>query len=226
MYLDNKYTKWYLNIVAQAQMREVSGYVERHHIIPRSLGGTNDKSNIVRLTAREHFVCHRLLTKMTIGEHRKKMIHAVWMFTRSSSNQSRIGINSRTYETIRTEVSVMLSETRKGTFNVGRVASAEENQRKSISLKGKPKSDETKMRMKEAWKLRPPRSDAHRKALSLAAKGRTLSEETKSKMSKSHKGITPTHTMVPFVCEHCGKAGVGIGNYKRWHSDNCLRRPQ
>ena len=28
-------------------------YVEKHHIIPKSEGGTNDKDNLVNLTARE-----------------------------------------------------------------------------------------------------------------------------------------------------------------------------
>ena len=32
------------------------GYYEKHHILPRSLNGTNDKNNLVKLTAREHFI--------------------------------------------------------------------------------------------------------------------------------------------------------------------------
>lgn len=39
-------------------------YGEEHHIIPRSLGGSNDKNNLVRLTAREHYICHFLLYKI------------------------------------------------------------------------------------------------------------------------------------------------------------------
>lgn len=67
MYLQNKYTRWYYNIVNAAQNRSINGYVEKHHIIPKSLGGSNKKINIVSLTAREHFICHWLLTKMTHG---------------------------------------------------------------------------------------------------------------------------------------------------------------
>ena len=40
------------------------GYYERHHIQPKSLGGNNKKENLVKLTAREHFICHWLLVKM------------------------------------------------------------------------------------------------------------------------------------------------------------------
>ena len=72
MYLQNKYSNWYFNIIKQAQTRTISGYTEKHHIIPKSLGGNNTKDNLVALTAREHFVCHLLLTRMTTGEARKK----------------------------------------------------------------------------------------------------------------------------------------------------------
>ena len=78
--------------------------------------------------------------------------------------------------------------------------------------------------MKESWKLRPPRSKEHCDALSKANTGKKQSAETKKRMSESHKGKTPVHTIVPFKCEHCGKEGVGIGNYKRWHGNNCKNR--
>lgn len=82
MYLDNKYTRLYNSIIQNAKSRPVStrkeatallGVVERHHIIPKSLGGGNDKDNLVFLTCREHLLCHRLLVKMTIGVARQKM---------------------------------------------------------------------------------------------------------------------------------------------------------
>lgn len=38
-------------------------YCEKHHIIPKSLNGSNDKSNLVNLTAREHYIAHLLLWK-------------------------------------------------------------------------------------------------------------------------------------------------------------------
>ena len=60
MYLQNKYTHWYYNIIQQAKNRILKSPYERHHIIPRSLGGNNLKENIVKLTAQEHFVCHLL----------------------------------------------------------------------------------------------------------------------------------------------------------------------
>ena len=39
-------------------------YYEKHHIIPKCLNGTDEKNNLVLLTAREHYVCHKLLTRI------------------------------------------------------------------------------------------------------------------------------------------------------------------
>lgn len=73
MYLQNKYTSIYYAIINRAKSRDLSKdvYTEKHHIIPRSLGGSNSKNNLVNLTAREHRLCHLLLPKMTISEDHK-----------------------------------------------------------------------------------------------------------------------------------------------------------
>ena len=48
----NKYKNWYNSIIKNAQNRQIDGYVEKHHIIPQSLGGSNETINLVKLTAR------------------------------------------------------------------------------------------------------------------------------------------------------------------------------
>lgn len=69
MFKENKYYKWYYKIIKTARERKVlGGYGENHHIIPRSMGGNDSTDNIVRLTAREHYVCHLLLPKCTSGK--------------------------------------------------------------------------------------------------------------------------------------------------------------
>jgi hypothetical protein len=55
-YLKKAREFYYFSIVNRALSRVVGDmYVEKHHIIPKSLGGSNDKSNLVKLTAKEHF---------------------------------------------------------------------------------------------------------------------------------------------------------------------------
>jgi hypothetical protein len=39
-------------------------YTEKHHIVPRCQGGSDDLTNIVQLTPEEHYLCHQLLVKI------------------------------------------------------------------------------------------------------------------------------------------------------------------
>lgn len=80
IFKNNKYTKWYFSIVSQRKVRIFNKniYMERHHIIPKSLGGSNDAANMIKLTAKEHFLVHWLLTKMCIEDsHIRKMKYAM-----------------------------------------------------------------------------------------------------------------------------------------------------
>ena len=97
MFLENKYTKWYYSIICNAKSRDLVGYVEKHHIVPASLGGSNSKDNLVRLTAKEHFLCHMLLVKMVESSQKSSMIFAAWRMTHSNNHQPRYTINSNTY---------------------------------------------------------------------------------------------------------------------------------
>lgn len=63
-----------------------STYYERHHILPRSLGGDNSSDNLVYLTGRCHLLAHWLLYKLT-GD--AKMAMAFFMMR---NNKSGYGI--------------------------------------------------------------------------------------------------------------------------------------
>lgn len=78
----SKETIIYVHMIRKAKrvFRQKGGgtYYEKHHILPKSLGGTNRKSNLVLLTAQEHFRAHFLLPEMvTSGQHRHKMACAL-----------------------------------------------------------------------------------------------------------------------------------------------------
>lgn len=69
------YRKAHDAIIARALSRNsVDGYTEKHHIIPRSMGGSNNKSNLVILTAKEHYIVHWLLFKI----HKNKEMAFAW----------------------------------------------------------------------------------------------------------------------------------------------------
>lgn len=189
MYLHNKYTNWYFNIINNAKNRQIIGYVEKHHIIPKSLGGTNDKENLVKLTAREHFICHLLLIRMLEGRNKFKMIAAAIRL--ANSRQGHI-INSRSYEILKIQLGKISS-----ILKTGQKQSIESNRKRSESLKrayaegrksvsiefreimhnrnlGKTMSEETKQKIREARskQIMKPISDETRKNLSIAQKKR------------------------------------------------------
>jgi hypothetical protein len=92
------YKKIYNNIINNAQKRsKIEGYSEKHHIIPVCMKGMSCLKNIVKLTAREHYVCHWLLVKIYPKEW--KLYFAFFQMTKKH-NHERI-INSRQFETAR-----------------------------------------------------------------------------------------------------------------------------
>lgn len=77
-------------------------YGERHHVIPKSEGGSDDKTNIVKLTAKEHYVAHHLLIKI----YRDcKMYSALLMMsvTNGDTHQRDYRFTARMYNHIKTE---------------------------------------------------------------------------------------------------------------------------
>ncbi len=104
MYLNNKYTNWYMKLMDSRKKlyRKKSDKVcyESHHILPKSLGGSNHKSNLVLLTPREHFVAHFLLIKMTSGSQKRSMTYALARFLGKNMNDKKYKITSRNYQTI------------------------------------------------------------------------------------------------------------------------------
>jgi hypothetical protein len=115
----NKYKKWYNQIISNGSNARKSGY-ERHHILPKSLGGTDDKSNITFITAREHFVCHWLLIKIyPTGEEHWKMLNALRMMRAENPNQTRYHtkITSRVYAKLKDEYAKLQSKKVSGENN-------------------------------------------------------------------------------------------------------------
>jgi hypothetical protein len=82
IFIANRYTLIYFSIIENVRLRVLpkDQYKETHHIVPRSLGGGNELSNLVDLTYREHRICHKLLVKMTDSINRSKMSYALLFF--------------------------------------------------------------------------------------------------------------------------------------------------
>ena len=90
------YKKIHDKIIERAKTRKLEGYGEKHHIIPKCMNGTNEKNNLVKLTAREHFLIHWLLHEMY--PENSDLRYAFWSMCRNSDNQQRYKPSSRVYE--------------------------------------------------------------------------------------------------------------------------------
>ena len=141
MFIENKYSTWYYNIINKSKNRLLIGYKEKHHILPRCLGGKDNKDNLVELTAREHFIVHMLLCKFTKGESKRSMLYAFKCMCYYKKDGRDYKINSRIAQKLRSELKfskehkIKMSEVKKG---------------KPSNRKGKKASDKTKLRIKKA----------------------------------------------------------------------------
>ena len=91
----------YINSILSTRGRfNVDGYKERHHIIPKCVGGTNDETNLIDLTASEHFIAHKLLCEDN-PSHRGLAKAWLMMCTMQSDNQERISITAEEYAEIK-----------------------------------------------------------------------------------------------------------------------------
>lgn len=226
-FVDNKYTKWYYAIISAAQHRQIIGYVEKHHIVPRSIGGSDLENNLVCLTAREHFICHLLLTKMTIGHHRELMKFAVGKFIQAAPGQHR-SFTSWEYQIIREHISMArtgkkhsdvtkkkMSEKAKGRIPwnkgvVGIVHSQESNQKRSATMKGRSISIEHKAKISNSKYGKPSGMLGKQHPLKGTKGNWQHSEETKKKLSDQKRGV-------PLSAEHVENLTIAnrISGYNR-----------
>ena len=203
IFINNKYTRLYYTIVERAKSRQLDCYSEKHHIIPKSLGGSNAPNNLVALTAKEHYICHRLLTKMTTGRDRSKMWNALNLMIKAHRDyQQRYVPSGRIYQTLKEELSKARSIMFAG---------------KNNPMYGKKFTKEHKDKLKSA-RAKRVYTNEHKRAISEGQKGKVHSDETKRRMVKAHK------TRKRFTCKHCGKSNLLEMHLKRWHNDNCKHR--
>lgn len=211
MFLENKYTKWYFNIINSRSARELdpNEYYEKHHIIPSSLGGSDDEINLIQLTSREHFIVHWLLTKMCKGEQKKKMYFALYSLSWTRDKTNRI-VTSYQYEIAKRAKS-------KGMSGKNNPIHMRDVNGKNNSFFGKKHTKESLEKISSSQKKRLE-DEEKRKNHSLKMKGKLSGE----KHPFFGKGATTGKNwkVEEQTCPHCGKKG-GANNMKRWHFDNC-----
>ena len=182
-----EYLKIYNKIIERAKFRNLSGYAEKHHIIPKCLGGSNKRDNIVSLTPKEHYICHKLLCEIYPTENKLK--YAFWRMCNVANNEFQdrnYKVSSKIYSRIKDEISLITSKRkknysvemrkligekvseklkgrpsgRKGISNPGHSTWMKENN----PMKGKTHTDEVKLLLSEINSK--PKSDEHKNNIS------------------------------------------------------------
>ena len=230
----------YNNLIQAAQLRPdieiLNGYTETHHIIPRSIGGGDVSDNLVKLTAREHFIAHWLLWKIFKNtEHEIKMMYAFNMMR--TNRYERRYYNSHAFDVVRksaieAQKGKKLSEEHKlkiGQASKGRKHSPEtrakmSEKQKIASINRKPISADTRKKMSEN-RTGKKYTDEHCRNISRATKGKKRSEESCKHISEGQKGkimsdetrkkISETHTGMKRSAEVCRKISESKRGKKR-----------
>ena len=175
---------------------KLRGYIEDHHIIPKCLGGKDIISNKVWLTAKEHFICHKLLTEMTVETSNGKMWSALWrMMNKQSKNQNRdYIITADEYATAREQNAKNHSIRMSGELNPFHNKKHSESTKETMSLAKKGKTYEEIFGIEKAKEMRERRRNEN--------------------FIKLYKPQEKT------ICPHCGVSG-GKGVMHRWHGERC-----
>lgn len=161
------YERIYNELISSRRDNIPEGYIERHHIIPKCLGGSNDSLNIVALTAREHYIAHKLLWKMN-PENNSLLYAIAAMIFMKNKNQKRIKVSSNEYDKIKTKLSIIRSEKYSGKNHPRFGNKNSKDMRNKISLarkgklvgkenpnyEGKSVTEETRRKMSECSKKR------------------------------------------------------------------------
>lgn len=226
------YQKIYDNLINKRKtvLLDENVYGENHHIVPKCMGGSNDKENLVRLTAKEHYVAHHLLYKI---HGTSSLAHAWFSMVRCDPNQERY-FNSAQYENARNAHSNAMKETMIGEGNhfYGRTHTEETKKKIGDKNRNRKKSaDEIENWVEKVAKKK--KSAEHRRKI--ARKGMVMLKNIHTGECvripiEERQNYDGTIWMIPSAisqkresCIHCGMTSVS-GNIKRWHNDNCKQK--
>ena len=224
------YLNRYLTLISYAiEYPITSEYDEEHHILPESMGGDNNNTNLVMLTARQHYLAHWMLWK---AYKSKEMTSA--FFAMSNQNNQHQGrtrrITSRTYEVLRKEFAHLIS------ISTTELWQDPSYRQKHIDTNNTVATKTLRsQKAKELWE-----DDNYRKKQHLARKEVWASGQFKRDHSKcgnkgdanvakrpevkaKNSGANHYSNREGYVkpsCIHCGITST-LTNIKRWHNDNC-----
>ncbi len=179
----------YQRFIGSLRGQSVDGYAEVHHIVPRSLGGSDDADNLIKLTARQHYIAHWMLARALGGSASR----AFFMM----SNFGKYGqVNSTTYQIARQEYALLVRDQMRGKVMP------------PVSLETREKQRQAKL----GRKLTPQ----HIENVRLAMTGRKMGEEFAKRVSEAKRGKSNGrlgHSVSEATKKRIGDAQRGILNH-------------
>lgn len=179
-------------------------YCECHHIIPKCMGGTDNKENLVNLTPREHFIAHLLLARIyrdTIY-YSSCLSAVIYMIAASHRYKQRsFSFNSKAYERIRIEY----SNSRKNYFEkLSKEKQQEISTAISNGLRGRKLSEE------------------HKRNIGLGGKGKKKPESFRINATKRLKEYNELQRK-PVLCITTGKIYSSVNDAEK-DTNACVAR--
>jgi hypothetical protein len=230
-FANNKYKIWYINIIQNrlnTPPKDVV-YTEKHHIIPKSICSEyrNDKNNIVKLTAKEHFICHLLLTRFTKDKDYFKMCKALSKMTQNFHHDRKF--TAGYYSLARSSHSDAMKKHNpaKDVSVKAKLSQKAKNRKHSEETKEKISLSNKGRNSPNKGKILGPRSADTKLKISESKKGKLLSDEHKAKLRDAKlgkaRGRYKRHNEYKKAqCIHCGIITTRA-NISRWHNANCKR---
>lgn len=209
----NRYIQFINAILTKRPENVKFEYSERHHILPKSMGGTNDKENLIYLSYREHYLAHYMLAK-AFPNH-----NIVFALTKMMDGKERIK-NSKLYEDVKIITGELHRLKKIGVTWEDRFGLEESIKRKKKHSEqrigdnnpfyGKKHSEETRLKMSQNHvdfsKEKHPMYGKH------------LSEETRKKISENHADVSGSKN--PFYgVRYIGELNPMYGKKYTWMND-------
>ena len=228
------YRKIYCDLIQTRKNRQSieSEYYESHHIIPKCLGGTDERDNIVKLTAREHYLAHWLLYKI---HKTSQLVHAWHAMSRIGDGQEHRRVNSHLFEYCKKVRAAMLSKEFSGEKNnfFGRTYTIESRKKMSVANMGKVYKSPAQIQEWVEVVAKMPKSPEHR--AKIGRKGFRMLQHTETletirvhssdPRTNDPKWVNP-RKITPEAkrkCRYCDMITTP-SMLSRWHDEKCKHK--
>jgi hypothetical protein len=215
------YQNIYDSLIIKRKANPATGYVEKHHIIPKSLGGSNDSANLVVLTGREHWVAHLLLWKIT---RHCSMAHACHMMAMRCKERGIPFIrNSRMYERVRIECIKLWSQNGKkrikennGAFGTHWISNI--NLKKNLRVSKTLSIPEGWVLGRNVWEIIPLLTKEQRREIIIKIHA-SRSEDERQKVIEKLKKYRPSEDTMSKLRNRTGSNNPAYGIKFKWAND-------